>query len=156
MFLKYGHPICTQRNAVCTLICLNLWGRLTFFFFPVPWPQRKKHQHQWGSLLCRCYFKTSFNSHCDIKDKPQDRLAQGTTEWHPRWSPFLWGIPGFQLGVCPSLAWDCRGTSDFVMTGHQRLGLIVECCTLEVQQKTSSSNRYLWLIYTISYYQYLQ
>ena len=137
MFLKYGYPIRTQRNAVHTLICLNLWGKLTFFFLPVPWPQRKKQQ-SCGEVYCAgATSKHLSNSHCDIRDKPQGRLAQGTAEWHPRWSPFLWGIPGCHLGVCPSLAWDFRGTSDFAMTGHQRLELIVELCTLEVQQKTS-------------------
>lgn len=32
-FSNMGVPICTQRNAVHPLICLNLWGRLTFFPF---------------------------------------------------------------------------------------------------------------------------
>lgn len=145
-FLKYGCPICTQRNAMQAQICLNLWGRLTFSSF-LPCPQRKKQQSREEIYCVGATSKSLSIATTTSGTNPRTVFAHVTTEWHPRWSTFLWGILGLPSGFMS-------------LVSLRLLGHIGLCCdwtsktwaysTFGCSAENLLNNGYLWLLHTIS------
>ena len=150
-----GAPICTQRNAVHALICLNLRGRLTFspFLYLDHSGRRSSHVRKFTvQVLLQNIFQ-----------QPLQHQGQAPGQACPEYDWMASQMESLPLGN-PRLPSGCLSFLSLRLQGRIRLcsdstpkiELIVDLCTLEFQQKNLRNNRYLWLICAISYYLFIR